>query len=98
MVTKTEKKEVEEKIMPVYKIKEGGIDGVVWENKRDGKNGEFISHSVYVEKSFTRDDGQTWEKSKGFFAQDVDNLTKVVAGIKGFFDSKGVRTSVRPRE
>jgi len=96
MTTKTEKKE--EKVMPVYKQKEGSIDGTVWANEREGTSGKFTSYSVYIEKSFTRDDGQTWEKSKGFFAQDIDNVEKVVNGIKAFLVANNARTSVRPRE
>lgn len=89
---KTEKKQ------PAYKIKKGAIDGTVWANEKEGTKGKFTSYSVNIEKSFTRDDGQTWEKSKGYFAQDIDNLEKVVAGIKAFLTSKEVRTNVQPKE
>lgn len=88
----------EEKTKPTYKIKEGAIDGTIWANKKTGTNGEFTSYSIYIEKSFTRDDGQTWEKSKGFFAQDIDNLEKVVEGIKNYLKSQKVNTSIQKKE
>jgi len=95
MTTKTEKRK---KSNASLQTKEGSIDGTVWANEREGTSGKFTSYSVYIEKSFTRDDGQTWEKSKGFFAQDIDNVEKVVIGIKAFLVANNARTSVRPRE
>jgi len=94
----TTEKQEEKKVQPVYKQKEGAIDGVVWENERDGPTGKFMSYNINIEKSFTRDDGQTWEKSKGYFAQDIDNLEKVITGIKTFFKETKVRTNVKKRE
>jgi hypothetical protein len=93
-----EKNKTEEKIKPVYKIHEGAIDGTIWANEREGSNGKFTSYNITIEKSFTRDDGQTWEKSKGFFAQDIDNVEKVVHGIKAYLVSQKARTSPKPRE
>lgn len=92
------KETTEKKVQPVYKKHEGAIDGTIWANEKNGKNGKFTSYTITIEKSFTRDDGQTWEKSKGFFARDIDNLEKVVNGIKEYLTSKNVKTSPQPRE
>jgi len=92
----TNEKQEEKKVMPAFKSKHGGVDGVVWANEKTGENGAFTSYSHYIDKSYTRDDGITWEKSKGFFSQDTENTIKVLNDIKAFYESVGARTSVKP--
>jgi len=92
-----EKKENNEKQKPEYRTKHGAVDGVIWANEKEGSNGKFTSYTIYIKKSFTRDDGQTWEVSKGYFAQDIDNLQTTINDIKKYLQEKKVQTKSNPK-
>lgn len=78
---------------PTFKTREGQIQGTIWENEKEGKKGKFTSYSVQIEKSYSTDEGKTWNKTNSYFAQDVDKLEKVVADIKAYLVEKKVPTA-----
>jgi len=80
---------------PEYNTKHGAINGALWANEKEGKNGVFTSYTIQIDKSFTTDDGKTWQKTKNFFAQDMTNLEKVVKEIKEYLDSKEILTETK---
>jgi molecular chaperone DnaK (HSP70) len=88
----------EEKRQPEYKTKHGSINGVIWANEKEGKNGVFTSYIVQIDKYFTTDKGQTWNKSKNYFAQDMTNLQKVINDIKEYLDLKEIPTEIKKYE
>lgn len=47
---------------PIYKVKVGNLNGAVFSNIFKGKDGKnFEVESIQIQKSFTRDEGKTWE-------------------------------------
>ena len=56
-----------DKKQPVKKFKYGGVEAAVWENEKDGN----VSHNVSIERSYTTDEGKTWEKTTTFNNNDL---------------------------
>jgi hypothetical protein len=47
---------------PIYRVKVGNLSGAVFSNTYKGKDGKnFEMESIQIQKSFTRDEGKTWE-------------------------------------
>ena len=79
-------------VQPEYKSKKGQVQATVWANEKDGKDGKkFTSYSVQLKKSYTTDEGKTWNKSNSYFAQDIQDLTDAVADVKKYLEGKKVK-------
>jgi len=52
-----------EKNKPVFKVRAGNISASIFKNKIKGKDGksDFEMDSISLQKSFTKDEGKTWE-------------------------------------
>lgn len=53
----------EKKNKPIFKIKAGNISASVFSNHFKGSNGkpDFDMESISIQKSYTKDEGKTWE-------------------------------------
>jgi len=89
---------IEEINKPVYTSRHGAVSGAVWANEKEGPTGKFTSYFITTKKSFSTDDGQTWQTAKGYFAQDMDNYELVIKDIKGFLKENDVSTKVKEKE
>ena len=68
MNTNMAKEEKKKNAAPVFHIKgSGGLDLAVWKNQ--GEKGSF--YSATVQRSYTTDNGKSWEKSDSFRAKDL---------------------------
>ena len=67
---------------PVHEIKEGRIRAAIWAN---GEGGD-TRYTVTLERLYKKDG--SWKRATSFYADDVENLTKVLADAKSWISSK----------
>lgn len=68
---------------PIFKVRSGGISASLWENtvKKDGK--EFNFKTVTLQRSYTKDEGKTFENENiNFRPQDLIKLLTVLGKIQ----------------
>ena len=81
LIERSVKKQMANK--PIAKFKSGSIDSAIWLNdiSKDGK--KFQMKTISLTRSYTKDDGKTWEKEViNFRPQQLINLLVVLNQIQ----------------
>lgn len=84
---------VDKQKSPIFKTKVGNISASVFSNVMKGQNGkpDFSMESISIQKSFTRDEGKTWEnQSISIRKADIIKLQLVLQKVaeQQFFKEK----------
>lgn len=73
-----------DKNKPIYKVRSGNISASIFKNTIKGKDGknDFEVESVSLQKSYTKDEGKTWEnQSISIRKTDIMKLKVVIDKI-----------------
>jgi hypothetical protein len=83
---KEEAQESKEKQQPEAKFRSGSLQATVWKNEsKDKKSNEVITnYNFTIERSYTKDDGKTFEHTGSFRKRDIANVNALMHRITDF--------------
>jgi len=69
---------VEEMNKPIKKIIAGSVSATIWSNKVTKDDKTFDLKSITTERSYTTDNGESWNSTNSMRVQDLPDLKLVV--------------------
>ena len=68
---------------PNHKTQSGAVTAAIYVKEYQGKDGKpFKSYDVQFSRTYTKDDGQTYQYTKGMDRKNLDNLIIVAKSAK----------------
>ena len=69
---------------PENKFRAGQISATIWSNEKESNGKKFDVKTIQIVKSYTTDDGKTWNDTNSFNVQDLAKLEVVVQKAKEY--------------